>query len=153
MNKLLLPILAGTFLPFANLHAAPGKTFGGFVPKYSFTLVVTDVESVRTKGVSVNDNAKIPKGIPKYDIGENVKFKIGAKGGLNVADYTMRLRDEAGNRNFYADNADSNETLPNSAIVRKGSKGKANKVTLTLYKYSLSGITPVINKVTYVLEK
>lgn len=104
MKLLLLPIIASALLP-ATAAAAPGKLFGGFAPKKKIVLVVTDRESVRTEGVSIKNNARIPKGIPKFSIGDNVTLKIGPQGALLIDDYRIPFRRETERVNYYASKA------------------------------------------------
>jgi len=154
MKKLLLPILAASLFPLATAQAAPGKTYGGFAPKSRFILVVVDRESVKTDGFDVKQNARIPKDIPTYDIGENVKFKIGAQGALLIDESRIRFRDSTDRVNYYSNAAPEEGQKGHVATVRKGPKGKnAVAAEVTFYSYQIKGLTVVTNRVTYKLAK
>lgn len=154
MKNLLLPILAASLVPLVSAHAAPGKTYGGFAPKKKFVLVVVDRESVRTEGFSVKRNAKIPKGIPKFSIGDNVTFKIGLKGNLLIDESRIKFREGTDRVNYYSNKAPSESEEGNVATVRKGPKGKnATSAEITFYTYKTEGFTLITNRVTYKLDK
>ncbi len=83
MKKLLLKTLAiaAVLLPLSQVQA---KTFGSFQPKRTFSLKV--VEVIGTKQTAplppVATPNSVPAGLPKFKVGQTLKFKIGAKGEL-----------------------------------------------------------------------
>jgi hypothetical protein len=81
MKTLLLKTLAyaALLLPFSQVQA---KTFGSFTPQQKFTLTVTSKESFKQKPAGLPTKAGVPNGVPKFTIGQKVKFKIGANGQL-----------------------------------------------------------------------
>lgn len=149
MNKLLLPILAGTILPLVPLQAAPGKTFGGFKPGKTFTLTVTDRESIKTTNGDVDRGVPIPSGLPKFKVGDKVKFTIGDKGALRGPGFKIQYEDNSGMRNFYSNEPSGSVGKGDNATVRRGDKKTA---TLVFYKYKLSGFKLTTNSVTYKLK-
>lgn len=153
MKLLLLPIVASMLLP-ATALAAPGKLYGGFAPKKKIVLVVVDRESVRTEGLTVKNNAKIPKDIPKFSIGDNITLKIGPRGALLIDDYRIKFQEGTDRVNYYSNKAPSEGEKGNVATIKKGKKGK-NAVAgeITFYTYKTEGFKLITNRVTYDLAK
>ncbi|NJR43883.1 MAG: hypothetical protein HC767_15720 [Akkermansiaceae bacterium] len=60
------------------------KTFGSFQPKRTFTLKVASVTGTKQKvgQPPVETPGSVPAGLPKFKVGQTLKFKIGAKGEL-----------------------------------------------------------------------
>jgi hypothetical protein len=153
MKLLLLPIAASMLLP-ATALAAPGKLYGGFAPKKKIVLVVVDRESVRTEGLKVKNNAKIPKGIPNFSVGDNVTLKIGPKGALLIDESRIKFRDSTDRVNYYSNKAPDEGEKGNVATIRKGKKGKnAISGEITFYTYKTEGLKLITNRVTYELAK
>ncbi len=153
MNKLLLPILTATLLPFASAQAAPGKTYGGFAPKTRFILVVVERESIQTKGTTTKQNARVPEGTPDYAIGDNVKFKIGKKGALQLDEERIQFQEGTETVNYYSNAAAAAGQKGDEATVRKSAKGEAKKAKVIFYTYKMDGLELVTNRVTYSFAK
>jgi hypothetical protein len=153
MKLLLLPIAASFLLP-ATAMAAPGKLFGGFAPKKKIVLVVVGRESTRTQGTTVNNNARIPSGIPNFSIGDNVTMKIGARGALLVDEFKIPFRRETESTNYYANRPPSEGAKGNAATLEKSSNGRnAIAGEITFYTYRTKGLVVTTNRVTYELAK
>ena len=153
MKSFLLPALfaCGTLLPFTAAQAA--ETFGGFLPGKTFRLTVTERTSTKTKGTVVTKDVAIPDSIPKYAVGEEVRFRIGSNGQLTTSDFSIAYRKEEGLVNFYANKPTLSHPTGRAATVTKNSSDRPLTATLTFYKIRFSGFIPVTYTVNYVLER
>ena len=147
--------LCGVMLPFTSLQAAgpPGKTYGGFTAAQTFTLTVTDRDSVRTRGFRVDEGVSVPSGMPDFKDGQKVTFRIGNKGQLTGPGFTIKFQEEEGNVNVYASEVSSNSNSGRAATVTKGKSDRAKKATLVFFKFSFDGIVPTTHTVKYQLER
>lgn len=156
MKTQLIPLLAGcaALLPFSGLQAADvaGRTYGGFLPGKVFTLTVTERSSIRTSGISVTKHVAIPDGMPDFNKGQDVKFKIGRYGRLNGPGFSITYRSSKSRVNFYSNNPGGFSSDGEAATVSKNSNNKPIGATLTFYKFRFSGFKPVTNSVSYVLD-
>lgn len=151
MNKLLIPIFAGAMLPALSIQAT-AKTYGDFEPGQTFTLKVTDKESIRTENDDVDRDVPVPKDLPRFQIGDAITFSIGPKGALKGPGFTIRYREDEDRLNLYSNNPSGSASKGDTATIRKGSKGKPTKGTLVFYKYRFSGFKLITNSVTYKVD-
>src|SRR5687768_12317179 len=76
-------------------------TFGDFKPGQTFTLTVSSRSATKIVGSSPPTKSAIPPNVPKFTVGQKVKFTIGAKGELIGSKFSMTFKP------FYS-SADSN---------------------------------------------
>lgn len=139
-------------LPISN---AAAKTFGGFSPGKTFTLTVKQVNSTQTIGYKAPKVVPIPSGIPKFKVGDKVKFEIGKSGQLKGPDFILPYVSSTSFINTYSIQPSLNLLSPNGGIVTKNTKGQPTGCALDFYKYRIPGTTlntTTINQVTYILE-
>jgi hypothetical protein len=156
MKSLLIKTLTCCFalLPFAQVQAAgaAGKTFGGFAAGAKFQMTVKEapvatVASIRGGGL-VN---KIPAGFPNYRVGTKVNFKIGAKGDLVVAKFSIPLSTSSESSNTYSPKKKADASKLSQAGMSKNA-GKPIFMNLVLRKATGSGMSTKVTQVVYLLE-
>lgn len=153
MKKHLLPILAGcaALVPLIPSQA-DGQTFGGFAPGKIFRLTVTERSSVRTRWFDTKENVPVPDGIPDFQEGQTVRFKIGLRGQLKGPGFAIRYRRSENRVNFYSNNPTVSSPQGDAARVSKTRSKEPKSATLIFYKLRFSGIVPITNSVRYELE-
>ena len=92
MKTLLLKSLAFAAI-LSPLSQVEAKTFGSFQPKTAFTLKVTSVTgTVQKAGQLPRTTATAPAGVPKFFVGQTLRFSIGPKGELIGKGFTIPYR-------------------------------------------------------------
>ncbi len=92
MKTLLLKSLAFAAV-LSPLNQAEAKTYGSFQPKDTFTLKVAEVTgTVQKAGQLPKTTATAPAGVPKFFVGQTLRFKIGPKGELIGKGFTIPYR-------------------------------------------------------------
>ncbi len=128
------------------------KDYGGWSPGKTFTLKVTERESLKA---SLSGNAKkvaVPAGIPDYKKGASVKFKIGSKGELTGPDgLNIPFKQDATTANVYATLPTKSNPRANVAQVYKNGK-QPQGASLTFFKVTGSGFSATVTTVVYILE-
>jgi hypothetical protein len=158
MKKLLLKTLAcaAILLPFSLAQA---KTFGSFQPNKTFTLKVESVTGIKQKvgGIPVTTANVVPAGLPKFKVGQVLKFKIGAKGqligkGFSIP-YRAGLSNTAAGINVYQD---PKKSKPSTREVTFASVTQSNNVvevgTLDFSKIKVNGASASVTRVLYGLS-
>jgi hypothetical protein len=151
MKKLLLQTLAcaAVLLPFSQAQA---KTYGGFKPGKTFTFTVKEAISIKAVGFNKPVKAPVPAGVPKFNKGKKVTFKIGTKGQLIVDGVSIPYKTDGGSANAYIWVKTGAAPATNSALVYKNSSSKPLGVALTFIRAKYSGFTTTTNTVTYTLN-
>lgn len=147
---------AAALLPLGQLQA---KDFGGLNPKKTFTLVVTNVESVDTSTPN-RDTAPIPKGVPTFRLGQKVKFTVGSKGQLMGKGFNIPFRDSKATSSSTSANIYSTRSiLPTAPAIRNrtdarmySKKGMPGTGLLSFGKFTGPAAGPKFIVVTYVFE-
>jgi hypothetical protein len=82
MKILLLQSLAFVAI-LSPLSQAEAKTYGSFQPKTTFTLKVAEITgTVQKAGQIPRTTTTAPAGVPKFFVGQTIRFTIGPKGEL-----------------------------------------------------------------------
>ncbi len=153
--KTITSILMTAGIALLPITQAAAKTFGGFAPGKTFTLTVKQVNSTQTIGYKAPKVVPIPPGIPKFKIGDKVKFEIARNGQLKGPDFLLPYVSSTASINTYSIQPSLNLLSPNGGIVTKNSKNQATGCALDFYKYRIPGTTInslTVNQVTYILE-
>lgn len=84
----------------------------------------------------------MPAGIPNYEVGQKIKFKIGARGQLTGPDsLSLPFKNDGGTANvYYIQPSRSNPS--DIGKVFKNANGKPTASALTFFKVKISGFTP-----------
>lgn len=141
--------------PFATATAASQPASpGGFAPGTTFKFKVVYLYS--SKGPAADPTAQVPApvpaGIPKFKMGETVKFTIGKKGQLTGPGFSMKfVTDEKFSYAYSAKNRLS-PANPITAHVDKNKKNKPTAVGLNFFKSTTTGTDDTLNTVYYALE-
>lgn len=156
MRTLLLQLLvcATALFPLAQTQAASfaSKSFGGFAPGATFKLTMTDNPVGTTAGVGGGGVlTSIPAGYPKYKKGTVVTFKIGKRGELIVANFSIPLHTVTATNNVYSPKTAKPGTSFSQAALTK-SAGKVTFMNLVLRKTSGSGMSTKITQIVYLLQ-
>ena len=156
MKKLLLQLLvcATALFPLAHAETASfaGKTFGGFPPGATFKLTMYEAPVATTAGLSgVTILKKIPAGYPKYKKGSKVTFKIGKKGELMVANFSIPFHSATAAGVSYSTKS-SAPTAPLSQAACTKANGKVTFMNLALRKKSGAGLSTKLTQVVYLLQ-
>jgi len=135
----------------AAAHAAGpiGKQFGGFTPKQTFSFKVEDRQSFESKCSVTVHTFLIPAAIPKFNVGQKVKFTIGAKGQLQGPGFSLPLEMDNKDYNQYLTSPTRGNPLPDTALVTKASSGKVRQIALYFYDKKATGPS---HSVTYLLK-
>ena len=154
MKNLLLPILLGcaALLPVSRSQAAD-TTFGDFTVGQTFTLTVTERTIIRTKGFSSKEIKTVPDGVPKFEVGDHVKFTIGGEGQLKGAGFKITYRSDRGRYNLYANRPTLLSAKGSAATVYKTLQNKPVRAGMSFDRLTFSGIVPVTTTVDYVFKK
>ena len=87
---------AALLLPVSVAQAAKPGSFGGLTSGLKFTLKVTSVESfAQEPATGALTTAPIPKTVPKFKLGQKVKFSIGKKGQLRGPGFSLDFASNA----------------------------------------------------------
>lgn len=135
----------------ASAHAAwpIGKRFGGFTPKQTFSFKVEDRQSFESKGSVTVQTFLVPAAIPKFNVGQKVKFTIGAKGQLQGPGFSLPLEMDNKDYNQYLTSPTRGNPIPDTALVTKASSGKVRQIALYFYDKKAKGPR---HSVTYLLK-
>lgn len=135
----------------ASVHAAgpAGKRFGGFAAKQTFSFKVEDRQSFESQGSATVQTFRIPASIPKFEVGQTVKFTIGRKGQLQGPGFSIPLELENTDYNQYLSTSTGKKPTPDTAILTKTSTDTPQQVVLYFYDAKWSGGS---QSVTYVLK-
>lgn len=133
----------------AQAAGPAGKKFGGFAPKQTFSFKVEDRQAFEHKGYETVVTFLIPAAIPKFNVGQTVKFTIGKKGQLQGPGFSLPLeRDNKGYNQYLTSSTRKNPT-PDTALLTKASSGKVQQVAIYFYNKKVKGQS---HSVTYVLK-
>ncbi|WP_345716018.1 hypothetical protein, partial [Luteolibacter yonseiensis] len=115
----------------ATAHAAPaGKRFGGFAAKQTFTLTIEDRQSFETQGSETVASFRIPAGIPRFNVGQTVKFTIGRKGELKGPGFSLPLDQDNSDYNQYSSASTAKNPAQNTALLTKTSAGTTQQIVI-----------------------
>ncbi|GAA5125266.1 hypothetical protein JIN84_13860 [Luteolibacter yonseiensis] len=133
------------------VHAAgpAGKRFGGFAAKQTFSFRVQDRQAFESKGSATVQTFQIPTGVPKFGIGQKVKFTIGKNGQLQGPGFSLPLEQGNNGYNQYLTQATPKNPTPDTALLTKTSSGKARQVALYFFHGKKPGSR---HSVTYLLK-
>ena len=156
MKKLLLQLIvcATALLPFTQAQAAgpASQNYGGFAPGYSFKLTMSAKPIASVAGITGSGILKrVPTGFPDYKEDQSVTFKIGSKGELMVANFSIPYLSGSKSTNVYSAKDLTVVSNFSQAAVNKRS-GKPTFVNLVLRKKSGSGLSTKITQVIYLLD-
>lgn len=151
MKTLLLKMIVcgAALLPLSQVQAAG---FGGFASGYKFKLTLDEkpiatVISIKGGGVLKS----VPDGFPKFQKGDRVSFKIGTRGELIVANFSIPYRSGSKYSNVYSAKDLTVVANFSQAVVNKTS-GKPSFMNLVLRKKSGSGLSTKVTQVVYLLD-
>lgn len=144
-----LAVYSSLLAPLAHAAGPAGKRFGGMAPQQTFTFEVEDRQSFETRGETTVQTFRVPKGIPKFDVGQRVKFRIGDKGELKGPGFTLRL--EQGNRDYnqYLSAVTRKNPIEDTALLTKTNSGGVQQIAFYFYHEKRSGSS---YSVTYLLK-
>jgi hypothetical protein len=138
------------FVSALDCAAGPiGKRFGGFTPKQTFSFKVEDRQSFESKGPVTVQTFLIPAAIPKFNVGQKVKFTIGAKGQLQGPGFSLPLEMDNKDYNQYLTSPTRGNPIPDTALLTKASSGKVRQIALYFYDKKARGPS---HSVTYLLK-
>lgn len=151
MKTLILKMIVcgAALLPFTQVQAA---SFGGFAAGYKFKLTMTGkpiATVVSFKGGGVLKS--IPDGFPKFQKGDRVPFKIGTKGELIVANFSIPFKSGTKSSNVYSAKDLTVVANFSQAAVNK-TAGKPSFMNLVLRKKSGSGLSTKVTQIVYLLD-
>lgn len=129
------------------------KTFGGFNVGDSFDLRVVRVKSTKQTGYSgPRLTNPIPKGVPRYGVGSQLHFVIGAQGVLRTKGLSVPLAHFSQTENEYNlfRNGVVRSTTRNAEITK--ARGNATGGTLSFFITDNSGMEPIFYTVVYTLN-
>ena len=132
-----------------------GKTYGGFSAGDKFTLKVYDAYC-RKSSISGGGLVPIPSGIPKFKIGQKVKFKIGNKGQLTGPGFSVIFENSDGYSSYYrtVKQKGFSTSLMGLAHVDKSAITLSSHAVVQLYKHvGLGGLNYTVYETTYLLQK
>jgi hypothetical protein len=153
MKTLILTAIGALILFPVHNAAAQGKTYGDFKPNYKFPLKVVEVVSVEVSPVNpAGKKVKVPKGLPKYQKGQKVRFKIGRKGELIAPGAKIPFLTHGGLSNSYSRIVMGINSKTDTAIVFKNSNNEADNATLTFNRTSGFGPEMKSYTLTYKFE-
>lgn len=154
----LLVLAAGSMAfgsPFTDAVAAgrPAAS-NGFAPGTTFNFKVVYVYS--SAGPAADPVAQvpapIPSGIPKFKLGNTVKFTIGSKGQLTGPGFSLKFVVDEGFSYAYSASNPLSPTNPNTAHVDKSKKNKPTAVGLNFFKSKIVDGVDTLYSVYYALE-
>ena len=157
-NIIKLIAVTTALLPLGQLQA---KTFGGFAPKKTFTLTVTDkfvVKRLNSSG-SIITTDPVPKGIVKLLVDQRVKFTIGARGQLIAKGFEVPFKGgtSRSDLNVYSNLSNKNPIIPpgnsSQCIFFKDSRGEPVGGQLKFYQVNGKGLKETFTTVEYDLSK
>lgn len=143
-------VCAAALLPFSQAQAA--KTYGGFAPgaKFKLTMIENPVGSVAAiTGSKVLKN--VPAGYPNYKKGTTVTFKIGGKGQLIAANFSIPFHSGSESSNVYSAKTFTMVANFSQAAITK-TAGKPTFMNLVLRKKTGSGLSTKLTQVVYLLD-
>ena len=152
MKQLLLKAIAcsALLLPLGTLEAKGT----GFKPGKTFTFTVETRLSTQAS-LSGNKSVPVPKDVPKYAVGQKVKFTIGPKGELTAKNgLNIPYKADGGSAFVYtnASTATAKKGKINTGQVFKNSKKVPYGVALQFIRRSGSGLSTKTTTVTYTLR-
>ncbi len=142
-------VCGAALLPFSQAQAA---TYGGFAPNYRFKLTMTEKPLVTVAAIGGGGVLKkVPAGFPNFAKGEKVTFKIGSKGELIVANFSIPFHSGSDSSNVYSvKNVTLVSNFSQAALTK--TSGKPTFMNLVLRKKSGSGLSTKVTQVMYLLE-
>jgi hypothetical protein len=126
------------------LQAAP--TTGNFKPGTTFNLKVISVSSVQTTSAG-SVTVAVPKGIPKFSVGQTVKFTIGKQTQLKAPGVSINFQGASTASNLYVNPINIKLGTSQSGTVYKNVKGMVTGASLNFTKLTQS--TNTSNAVLY----
>ncbi len=150
--------VATALLPLGQLQA---KTFGGFAPKKTFTLKVTNKFVSQSKTIEGSESivVPVPEGIVKLSVGQPVKFTIGAKGQLVFKGFEVPFESEGSDSILTCYDNQPKKPTPQSmrdfsqCAIAKDFMGQPLFVELKFYQTRGKGLNKTVTGVIYRLEK
>ncbi len=127
------------------LQAAP--VTGNFKPGTTFKLKVISVGSVQTSSAG-SVTVPVPKGIPKFSVGQTVKFTIGKQTQLTAPGFSINFQGVSTASNVYVNPINIKSGTTQTGTVYKNVKGMATGASLNFTKLTQS--TNTSNAVLYV---
>lgn len=152
MKQLLLSAIACCAV-LVPIQQADAKSFGGFKPKKTFTFKVKEKISAVAVGFEKPRKAPVPPGLPNFNVGQKVTFRIGPKGQLMFKGGSMPFKADGGTSNVYAVTPSATNPSGDSGLVFKNSKNQPIAVSLSFARFKINGMTPTTNTVNYTFEK
>ena len=156
MKKLLLQLIVcgAALLPFTQAQAAgpASKNYGGFAPGYSFKLTMIEKPIASIAGITGSGILKkVPTGFPAFKADQNVSFKIGTKGELMVANFSIPFHSGSESSNVYSAKTFTMVANFSQAAITK-TAGKPTFMNLVLRKKTGSGLSTKLTQVVYLLD-
>lgn len=155
MKRILIPsIFAALVLPLsASDSDHHGDDYGGLDPGTRFKFTVEEIESSMISGEEdESKKAKIPKGLPKFKIGQQVRFKIGNKGHLITKGARIPFRTDGGVSNIYRRVTTGKKPKTDTATVSKDADGHASGVDLNFIRISGKALSMKTYSLSYTLR-
>jgi len=142
--------IAAILLTASAQAASPaGKRFAGFVAKEIITLTIQDRQSYQTEGSKTTQTLVVTGNVPKFHVGQTIKFTIGAKGQLKGPGFILNLGEGNADYNQYVSAASAKKVNQDAAILTKNSSGGTQQIVLYFYDDNVTGPS---SSVTYLLK-
>lgn len=142
--------IAAILLTASAQAASPaGKRFAGFAAKDTITLTIQDRQSYETQGSKTTQTFIVTGAVPKFNVGQTIKFTIGGKGQLKGPGFSLNLGEGNTSYNQYLSAASSKKVNQDAAILTKNTSGGAQQIVLYFYDDNATGPS---SSVTYLLK-